>query len=150
MTASAYFVQVGTKYGSSRSTVPDLFGVSISAAIQAFNKVICLLVVKIFDAYVRLPIIEDESETELPGFIENYEFPCVRPWDGFHVCVSSKLMFYLRCRNLKYVIMAWVKLHTLSIVHSNPCEPRHRLEIKQLNLIRKNTTVSMKVKIIPI
>ena len=27
----------------------------------------------------------------MKGFIENYEFPCVGAWDGFHVCVSSKL-----------------------------------------------------------
>lgn len=103
-----------------------------------------------FDENVRLPITGDESETELPGFIENYELPCVCSSDGFHVCVNSKLMFYFRCCNLKYVIMAWVNSHTLPITHSDPCEPRCRLEIKQLNLIRKNTTVSMKVKIIQI
>ena len=38
-----------------------------------------------FDENVRLPITGDESETELPGFIENYELPCVCSSDGFHV-----------------------------------------------------------------
>ena len=32
--------------------------------------------------------------TELKNLIENYEFPCVGAWDGFHVYVCSKLKSY--------------------------------------------------------
>ena len=41
--------------------------------------------------YSKLPTSEDEWKDELKGFIENYEFPCTGAWDGFHVCISSKL-----------------------------------------------------------
>ena len=34
---------------------------------------------------------EDEWKEELRGFIENYEFPCLGAWNGFHVYISSKL-----------------------------------------------------------
>ena len=40
--------------------------------------------------------------------------------------------------NLKYVIMACIMLHNLCISRNDPCEPRWRLEIKHLGLIRKN------------
>ena len=36
-------------------------------------------------------------------FIENYEFPCVVAWDGFHVIVSSKLKGYYSFKK-KYTI----------------------------------------------
>ena len=78
-------------HGCSFSTVGDLFGVSISLAAQTFNKIMRLLVVKMYDSYVTLPSSEQEWEAELRGFIENYEFPCVGAWDGFHVYISSKL-----------------------------------------------------------
>ena len=34
----------------------------------------------------------------MKGFIENYEFPCVGAWDGFHVYVSSKLKSFYSFR----------------------------------------------------
>ena len=44
-----------------------------------------------YDEYVKLP---DDWEVELRGFLENYEFPCVGVWDGFHVYIESKLKSY--------------------------------------------------------
>ena len=44
-----------------------------------------------YDQYVTLPKTDEEGESEVKGFIENYEFPCVDAWDGFHVYKSSKL-----------------------------------------------------------
>ena len=31
---------------------------------------------------------------ELESFLENWEFPCIEAWDGFHVFVSTKLKNY--------------------------------------------------------
>ena len=47
-----------------------------------------------YDEYVHLPSTEEEWEEILRGFIENYEFPCVAAWDGFHVEVSTNLKNY--------------------------------------------------------
>ena len=44
-----------------------------------------------YSDFVRLPCNENEWANELRGFIENYEFPCIGAWDGFHVYISSKL-----------------------------------------------------------
>ena len=68
-----------------------LFVVSISLASETFNKVCRVLVAASYDQYVTLPKRNEEWESEVKGFIENYEFPCVGAWDGFHAYVSSKL-----------------------------------------------------------
>ena len=36
-----------------------------------------------------MPQNESESISELKGFIENYEFPCVGAWDGFNFFKSK-------------------------------------------------------------
>ena len=73
----------------------DLFQVSESLADKMFSHVVRLLVARLYSVYVKLPLTEEEWGLELRGFIENYEFPCVGAWDGFHVYVSSKLkQFY--------------------------------------------------------
>ena len=41
-----------------------------------------------------MPQTDAEWETEMRGFIENYEFPTVGAWDGFHVYISTKLKSY--------------------------------------------------------
>ncbi|CAH3128541.1 unnamed protein product [Pocillopora meandrina] len=61
-------------HGSTYSTVGDLFGVAESTASVIFN------------------------QHELESFLENWEFPCVRAWNGFHVYVSTKLKNYLASR----------------------------------------------------
>ena len=50
-----------------------------------------MLVAKLYDQLVVLPQTEDEWKKELKGFIENYAFPCVGAWDGFHVHVATRL-----------------------------------------------------------
>ena len=48
----------------------------------------------LYNRYVKLPRTDEEWEAELKGFLENYEFPCVGAWNGFHLYVSSKLKSY--------------------------------------------------------
>ena len=43
-----------------------------SLAGKTFNHVVRLLVARLYDVYVRLPLTEEEWEFELRGFIENY------------------------------------------------------------------------------
>ena len=78
-------------HGVYHSNLSQLFGVSIWLAIETFNKVCRVLVATSYDQYVTLPKTDGKWESEVKGFIENYEFPCVSAWDGFHVYVSSKL-----------------------------------------------------------
>ena len=77
--------------GCTYSTLSDLFGVSVSAASKSFNKICQLMVVSLYDRYVRLPTTDEEWQNEIRGFLENYEFPCVGAWDGFHVYINSQL-----------------------------------------------------------
>ena len=81
-------------HGASFTTFSQLFGVSISLASATFNKNCRVLVSTFYNRYVKLPQTDEEWEAELKGFLENYEFPCVGAWDGFHVYVSSKLKSY--------------------------------------------------------
>ena len=78
-------------HGVSYSTLSQLFGVLISLASEIFNKVCRVLVGASYDQYFTLPNVDEEWELEVKAFIENYEFPYVGAWDGFHVYVSSKL-----------------------------------------------------------
>jgi len=38
-----------------------------------------------------LYFLEQEWKTELTSFLEDWEFPCVGAWGGFHVYISSNL-----------------------------------------------------------
>ena len=78
--------------GCTYSTLSDLFGVYVSAAGKFFIK-ICRLMIP-YDRYVRLPTTNEEWQNEIRGFLENYEFPCVGAWDGFHVYSNSQLKNY--------------------------------------------------------
>ena len=77
-------------HGVSYSALSQLFDVLISLANETFNKVCRVLVAASYDQYATLPKTDEEWDSEMKGFIENYEFPCVGAWDGFHVYVSSK------------------------------------------------------------
>ena len=79
---------------ASFTTLSQLFGVSISLASVTFNKVCRVLAATLYNRYVKLPQTDEEWKAELKGFLENYEFPCMGAWDGFHVCISSKLKSY--------------------------------------------------------
>ena len=81
-------------HGSSFSTISDLFGISIAQGNMIFNKVVRNMVKRLYDRYVKVPCTDQEWERELRGFIENYEFPCVGAWDGFHVYIETKLKSY--------------------------------------------------------
>ena len=78
-------------HGVSFLVVGDLFGISKSLAIKTFNHVVRELVIHLYNGYIKLPTREGGLVTKLKGFIENYEFPCIGAWDGFHVYISSKL-----------------------------------------------------------
>ena len=78
-------------HGCSYTTVGDLFGVAPSTACTIFNHVIRCIVQALYDDYVVLPRNEEEWKNELNAFLENWEFPCVGAWDGFHVYISCNL-----------------------------------------------------------
>ena len=68
----------------------DLFVVLESLANKTFNHVVRMLVARLHDVYVRLPLAEEKWKLGLREFIEKYEFSCVGTWDGFHIlCISS-------------------------------------------------------------
>ena len=58
-------------------TLPALFGLSVPSVSKFFNKICRILVVTLYDQYVRLPETETECGGEVKGFVENYKFPCV-------------------------------------------------------------------------
>ena len=78
-------------HGVCYSTLPQFFGASISLASETFNKVCRILVVASYDQYVTLSKTNEDWESEVKRFIENYEFLWVGARDGFHVYVSNKL-----------------------------------------------------------
>ena len=75
-------------HGCSHSTVGDLFGVASSTACRIFNEVICVIIQICYDDFVVLPSNEDEWKAELNGFLEDWGFPCIGAFDGFHVYTS--------------------------------------------------------------
>ena len=81
-------------HGASFTTLSQLFGVSISLASVTFNKVCRVFVATLYNIFVKLPRTIKEWEAELKAFLENYEFPYVGAWDGFHVYAKSKLKSY--------------------------------------------------------
>ena len=105
--------------GCTSSTLSDLLGVSVSAASKFFNK-ICrqLMVVSLYDCYVRLPTTDEEWQNEIRGFLENFKFPCKGTWDGFHVYINSQLKNYFTFKK-RYSItnvfftQLWVHLEVL-------------------------------------
>jgi hypothetical protein len=81
-------------HGCTYNTVGDLFGVAESTAAVIFNEVCKILVSAFYDQFVKLPRDSSEWKQELRNFLENWEFPCVGAWDGFHVYISTKLKNY--------------------------------------------------------
>ena len=78
-------------HGCSYLTVGDLFGIAAPTAYCIFMDVCKVLVNTLYDRMVYLPRTAEEWSNELKGFIENWEFPCVGAWYGFHVYVSTTL-----------------------------------------------------------
>ena len=76
-------------HGVTYNVLEDVFGISKEAGCSFFNKTVRLIVSHFYDEYVKLPETDEEWESELRGFIENYGFPTVGAWDGFHVHVNS-------------------------------------------------------------
>ena len=75
-------------HGTFYLTTGALFGVSEEHACITFNDVCRVIVATLYDIYVKLP---DDWKDKSTGFIENYSFPCVGVWDGFHKYVETKL-----------------------------------------------------------
>ena len=78
-------------HGCSYLTVGDLFGIAAPTAYCIFMDVCKVLVHIFYDRMVYMPRRAEEWSHELKELIENWEFPCVVAWDGFHVYVSSTL-----------------------------------------------------------
>ena len=68
-------------HGASYSTLSQLFGVLILLASEKFVEYwLWHLMINTLRCPRRM---KSEWESEVKGFIENYEFPCVGAWDGF-------------------------------------------------------------------
>ena len=90
-------------HGCSFKFIMDIFGVSQSLATETFNNVIKCMVLTLYYEFVCLPRTEADWANECKRFIENYEFPCVGAWDGFHVNVACHLKNYFSFKN-KYTV----------------------------------------------
>ena len=78
-------------HGVTYTVLDDVFGISKESGCIFFNKVIRLTVAYFYDEYVKLPETDKHWEVEVRRFIENYGFPAVGAWDGFHIHVNSQL-----------------------------------------------------------
>ena len=90
-------------HGCSYTIVGDLFRVAPSTTCTIFNHVIRCIVQALYDDYVVLPRNEEEWKNELNAFLENWEFPCVGAWDGFHVYISCNLKTFFSFKKRYYV-----------------------------------------------
>ena len=75
-------------HGETYTVLEDVFGILKQSGCLFFNKVILLIIAYFFDEYVKLPETDKQWEVEVPQFIENYSFPAVGAWDGFHIYVN--------------------------------------------------------------
>ena len=78
-------------HGCTYATVGDQFDVGTSTACTIFISVVKTIVKKMYDNFVVSPKNEKELKAELTLFLEDWEFPCVGAWDGFHVYINSHL-----------------------------------------------------------
>ena len=78
-------------HGYTYPVVADIFDVSEPIACHIFNHVCQILAARLYNENVYMPSSDKEWQTELRGFIENYEFPCVGAWDGFRIYTTTKL-----------------------------------------------------------
>ena len=97
-------------HGCTFLTVGDLFGVAESTAHNIFQDVCKAIVKCLYDKFVYLPRNLDEWSQELRNFLENWEFPCVGAWDGFHVYISTKLKNFYSFKNRYSVTIIWALL----------------------------------------
>ena len=81
-------------HGCSFKVLKYIFGVSQSLATQTFNNVDRVLISSYYDEFIKLPSSEEEWGQEFKSFIENYGFPCVGAWDGFHVNITHLKKHY--------------------------------------------------------
>ena len=90
-------------HGCSFKVLKYIFGVSQSLATQTFNKVIRVLISSLYEEFIKLRSSEEKCVQECKSFIENYEFPCVGAWDGFHVNITTHLKNRYSFKN-KYTV----------------------------------------------
>ena len=81
-------------YGVTVTVIEELFGVSESLAGITCMQVCKVMIAKHYHSSVKMPETEAEWVKEMKGFLRNYEFPTVGPWDWFHVYVSAKFNSY--------------------------------------------------------
>ncbi len=65
-----------------------------------------------------MPQTDEELQRELKGFIENYEFPCIGAWDGFHVYVGSKLKSYFSFKKRYSMSSLWLVGHNKRFLYA--------------------------------
>ena len=62
----------------------------------------------LFDEYVKMSSTEQKWINEIKGFIENYEFPYIRSWDGFHGYVCGKLKNHYKFKHRYSITNIWL------------------------------------------
>ena len=91
-----------------------------------------------YDNFVVLPKNEKEWKAELTLFLEDWEFPCVGAWDGFHVYINCHLKNFFSFRK-RYSVTNMGLIAANKPARSDPCNPRWKLEVNKLKLIRQAT-----------
>ena len=94
-----------------------------------------------YDTFTVLPKNQAEWETELKNFIENYEFLFVGAWDGFHVCVCSKLNSYFSFKKRYTVSNLALVGYKKRILHAAVGAPESTPDSRML----KNTQLYQKI-----
>ena len=112
------------KHGWSFKVLKYVFGVSQSLATQTFNKVIRVLISSLYNEFFKLSSSEEEWVQECKSFIENYEFPCIGAWDGFHVNITTHLKNNYSFKNKYTVSSMGLVGHNKRFLHLTTGAPR--------------------------
>ena len=104
-------------HGWSFKVITGMFGVSQSLVTEIFSNVIKCMVLTLYDEFVCLPRTEADLANEYKAFIENYEYPCVRTLDGFHVHVTCLLRNYFSFKSKHTITSMGLITHNKRFLH---------------------------------
>ena len=96
-----------------------------------------ILVVTMYDDYVKFPSSSDEWKRQTREFIENYEFTCLGAWDGFQVYVSSKIKSYFNFKKRYTMLCLELVSYNKSFLYAAvgaPCSTHDARILKNIRL----------------
>ena len=91
LTVSLYRLTARQAHGVTYTVLEDVLGIWEKLGCLFFKKVICLIVAYFYNEYMKLPETDEQWKVKVPEFIENYWFPAVGAWNGFHIHVNLQL-----------------------------------------------------------